>query len=74
MIPILPGGLGFVEVGLTGTLPPSPGTRRLQGGGGALATLMYRPAPYWLLILLGLVAYGAFSSAPANSAARTIRR
>jgi uncharacterized protein (TIRG00374 family) len=56
MIPITPGGLGFVEAGLVGTLA-------LAGIGGdqaLLATLAYRIASYWLPILAGLVGWIAF--------------
>jgi uncharacterized membrane protein YbhN (UPF0104 family) len=57
MIPITPGGLGFVEAGLTGTLTLAGAS----AGEAALAALVYRLASYWLPILAGLVAYGAFS-------------
>ena len=53
MIPITPGGLGFVEAGLLGTLA-------LAGIGtdqALLATLLYRLAAYWLPIPAGAVAY-----------------
>jgi hypothetical protein len=53
MIPITPGGLGFVEAGLLGTLS-------LAGIGtdqALLATLVYRLASYWLPIPTGAVAY-----------------
>jgi len=53
MIPITPGGLGFVEAGLLGTLS-------LAGIGtdqALLATLVYRLAGYWLPIPTGAVAY-----------------
>ena len=56
MIPITPGGLGFVEAGLSGMLT-------LAGVGAAdavLATLAYRLASYWLPILAGAAAYGAY--------------
>lgn len=56
MIPITPGGLGFVEAGLVGTLA-------LAGIGGdqaLLATLAYRIASYWLPMLAGLGAWIAF--------------
>ncbi|MDP9184595.1 MAG: flippase-like domain-containing protein, partial [Actinomycetota bacterium] len=53
MIPITPGGLGFVEAGLAGMLvlagvPASEAT---------LATLAYRLVSYWLPILAGPVSY-----------------
>ncbi|HTX71057.1 MAG TPA: lysylphosphatidylglycerol synthase transmembrane domain-containing protein [Thermoleophilia bacterium] len=53
MIPITPGGLGFVEAGLVGTLS-------LAGIGTAqalLATLVWRLASYWMPIPTGAVAY-----------------
>ncbi|MFN8185493.1 MAG: lysylphosphatidylglycerol synthase transmembrane domain-containing protein [Gaiellales bacterium] len=52
-IPITPGGLGFVEAGLTGTLV-------LAGVGGAnaaIATLAYRLASFWAPLPAGLGAY-----------------
>ena len=56
LIPFTPGGLGFVEAGLTGTLV-------LAGVGAAdavVATLVYRLAAFWLPMPVGLAAYGAF--------------
>lgn len=56
MIPITPGGLGFVEAGLTATLA-------LAGVPGALAvvaTLAYRLASYWLPLAAGPVAMALF--------------
>jgi uncharacterized protein (TIRG00374 family) len=53
MIPITPGGLGFVEAGLVGTLS-------LAGIGtdqALLATLVWRLAAYWMPIPLGAAAY-----------------
>ena len=53
MIPLTPGGLGFVEAGLLGTLA-------LAGIGtdqALLATLVYRLVAYWLPIPTGAVAY-----------------
>jgi len=53
MIPITPGGLGFVEVGLAATLT-------LAGVGAAdatLATLAYRLVAFWMPIPAGGVAY-----------------
>jgi uncharacterized protein (TIRG00374 family) len=53
MIPITPGGLGFVEAGLVGTLS-------LAGIGtdqALLATLVWRLASYWLPIPMGAIAY-----------------
>lgn len=56
MIPVTPGGLGFVEAGLVGTLA-------LAGIGGdqaLLATLAYRIASYWLPIFAGLGGWISF--------------
>ncbi len=56
MIPITPGGLGFVEAGLVATLA-------LAGIGGdqaLLATLAYRIASFWLPLPAGLVAWILF--------------
>jgi len=56
MIPITPGGLGFVEAGLTATLA-------LAGIGAAdavVAAAAYRLAAFWLPLPAGLVAYVAF--------------
>ncbi len=51
-IPITPGGLGFVEAGLTATLALAGVT----AGDAVLATLAYRLFSYWLPLPLGLVA------------------
>jgi uncharacterized protein (TIRG00374 family) len=56
MIPITPGGLGFVEAGLTATLT-------LAGIGATdavIATATYRFAAFWLPLPAGLVAYLLF--------------
>ena len=56
MIPLTPGGLGFVEAGLTGMLA-------LAGVGAApaaVATLAYRLISFWLPIPAGAAAYGLF--------------
>ncbi|MGH3023775.1 MAG: lysylphosphatidylglycerol synthase transmembrane domain-containing protein [Gaiellaceae bacterium] len=56
MIPLTPGGLGFVEAGLTAMLA-------LAGVGAAaaaVATLAYRLVSFWLPIPAGGVAYGLF--------------
>jgi len=51
-LPLTPGGLGFVEAGLTGTLALAG-----VGGGAALvATLAYRLVSFWLPIPAGVVA------------------
>jgi len=56
MIPITPGGLGFVEAGLTATLTLAgvPSQEAL------LATLAYRLFSYWLPLPAGLTAYILF--------------
>jgi uncharacterized protein (TIRG00374 family) len=53
MIPITPGGLGFVEAGLTATLVLAG----VSAGDAAVATLAYRLISYWLPLPAGLVAY-----------------
>lgn len=53
-IPLTPGGLGFVEAGLTGLLALAG----VNAGDAALATLAYRLVSYWLpLPAGGLAAY-----------------
>jgi uncharacterized membrane protein YbhN (UPF0104 family) len=52
-IPITPGGLGFVEAGLTATLALAGVT----AGDAVLATFAYRLFSYWLPLPVGLVAY-----------------
>jgi len=54
MIPITPGGLGFVEAGLAGTLVLAG----VPSGQAALATLAYRLVSFWLPLPAGVVAYG----------------
>ena len=56
LIPLTPGGLGFVEAGLVGTLTLAG----VAPGDALLATLTYRLVSYWLPIPAGAVAYGAF--------------
>jgi hypothetical protein len=53
MIPITPGGLGFVEAGLTATLALAG----VSAVDAVLATLAYRLASYWLPLMLGPFAY-----------------
>ena len=53
MIPITPGGLGFVEAGLIGTL----GLAGIGAEQALLATLVYRLVSYWLPMPTGAVAY-----------------
>jgi len=56
MIPITPGGLGFVEAGLAATLTLSG----VPVGLAAVSTLAYRLAAYWLPLIAGLVAGAMF--------------
>lgn len=56
MIPITPGGLGFVEAGLTATLVAAGVTP----GRAVLATLAYRLVSYWLPMIAGLGAWVGF--------------
>jgi uncharacterized protein (TIRG00374 family) len=53
LIPLTPGGLGFVEAGLTGLLVVAG----IGAGEAAAATLAYRLVSYWLPLPVGLVAY-----------------
>ncbi len=55
-IPLTPGGLGFVEAGLTATLVLAG----VSASEAALATLAYRVFSYWLPLPAGLVAALAF--------------
>jgi uncharacterized protein (TIRG00374 family) len=52
MIPLTPGGLGFVEAGLTATLVAAG----IPAGKAVVATLVYRLVSYWLPLLAGPVA------------------
>jgi hypothetical protein len=56
MVPITPGGLGFVEAGLSATLVLAG----VSGSDAVLATLAYRLVSFWLPLPAGLVAYVAF--------------
>ena len=53
-IPITPGGLGFVEAGLTAMLTLAGAT----AGAAVLATFAYRLFSYWLPLPVGLAAFG----------------
>jgi uncharacterized protein (TIRG00374 family) len=53
-IPVTPGGLGFVEAGLTATLALAG----VNPGDAVLATFAYRLMTYWLPLPLGLVGIG----------------
>jgi uncharacterized membrane protein YbhN (UPF0104 family) len=52
-IPITPGGLGFVEAGMTAMLALAG----VNAGDAVLATLLYRLASYWLPLPAGAVAW-----------------
>ncbi len=52
-VPFTPGGLGFVEAGLTGTLTLAG----LSPGDAVLATLAFRLVSYWFPIPVGALAY-----------------
>jgi uncharacterized protein (TIRG00374 family) len=56
MVPLTPGGLGFVEAGLTGTLVLAG----VDAGAAAAATLAYRLVSFWLPLPLGGLAYWFF--------------
>jgi uncharacterized protein (TIRG00374 family) len=56
-IPITPGGLGFVEAGLTATLTVA-GTPAAMA---STATLAYRLVSYWLPLIAGVPAYLLFA-------------
>jgi uncharacterized protein (TIRG00374 family) len=56
MVPLTPGGLGFVEAGLTGTLVLAG----VDAGAAAAATLAYRLASFWLPLPAGAVGYWLF--------------
>lgn len=66
LVPITPGGLGFVETGLTSLLVLAgvPTDQALAG------TLLYRLASYWLPIPLGAVAWAGWRVWPAGRRAQ----
>jgi uncharacterized protein (TIRG00374 family) len=68
MIPITPGGLGFVEAGLTGVLALAG----VSADHAVLATLLYRLFSYWLPLPAGLVASILFSRRHAGTDAGTV--
>jgi uncharacterized protein (TIRG00374 family) len=53
-IPVTPGGLGFVEAGMTATLALAG----VGAGDAVLATFLYRLFTYWLPLPVGLAAFG----------------
>jgi uncharacterized protein (TIRG00374 family) len=56
LLPLTPGGLGFVEAGLVGALTLAG----VSGHDALAATLLYRIASYWLPLPAGAVAYALF--------------
>jgi len=56
LIPLTPGGLGFVEAGLIGTLTLAG----VPAHAALTATLLYRLVAYWLPLPAGVVAYILF--------------
>jgi len=58
MIPLTPGGLGFVEAGITGALAAVG----IDPVAAALAAALYRVANTWLPSLAGLAALGLFTA------------
>jgi uncharacterized protein (TIRG00374 family) len=54
-IPVTPGGLGFVEAGLTATLKLAG----VPAGAAVLATFAYRLFSYWMPLPLGAVGFAA---------------
>ena len=61
-IPVTPGGLGFVEAGLTAMLALAG----VSAGDAVLATFAYRLFTYWLPLPLGLVAFAMHRAAAAR--------
>jgi uncharacterized membrane protein YbhN (UPF0104 family) len=53
LVPLTPGGLGFVEAGLVGTLTLAG----VPGSAALAATLLYRLVAYWLPLPAGGIAY-----------------
>jgi hypothetical protein len=56
LIPLTPGGIGFVEVGLTGTLVAAG----IPANQALLATLAFRLVSFWLPLPFGLVSVYVF--------------
>ena len=63
-IPVTPGGLGFVEAGLSAMLVLAG----VSAGDALLATFAYRLFSYWLPLPLGLLAFALHSRAGRRSA------
>jgi uncharacterized protein (TIRG00374 family) len=66
LVPLTPGGLGFVEAGLTSLLVLAGATAQEA----VVATLFYRLASFWLPIPLGLLAWGGWRAG--RRTARTV--
>jgi uncharacterized protein (TIRG00374 family) len=62
-IPVTPGGLGFVEAGLTAMLALAG----VSAGDAVLATFAYRLFSYWLPLPLGLVGLALAPASPRES-------
>ena len=56
LIPLTPGGLGFVEAGLAGMLVLAG----IDAGAAAVATLAFRLVSFWLPLPAGIPAYWLF--------------
>jgi uncharacterized protein (TIRG00374 family) len=69
LIPITPGGLGFVEAGLVGTLRVAG----VAGGDALAATLLYRIVAYWLPLAAGGIAYVLFRRRFGSAQTRPLR-
>jgi uncharacterized protein (TIRG00374 family) len=65
-VPVTPGGLGFVEAGLTATLALAG----VSPGDAVLATFAYRLFSYWLPLPLGLLGAALHRRAPATETMR----
>lgn len=65
-IPVTPGGLGFVEAGLTAMLALAG----VRAGDAVLATFAYRLFSYWLPLPLGLAAFAVHSTSAAPAGSR----
>jgi len=66
MIPITPGGLGFVEAGLAVTLVWAG----VPGGNATVATLAYRLVSYWLPLVAGVAAVIVYKARYPEAAGR----
>jgi uncharacterized protein (TIRG00374 family) len=68
LIPLTPGGLGFVEAGLVGTLKLAG----VAASDALAATLLYRIVSFWLPLPAAAVAYALFRRREARRAQRTV--